>query len=903
MVFFFMRWLFVERYTLFTSDVVQDFAMHHFAASALKLGQIPLWDPYFTGALVGYLNSGIFYPFNLVTDFLHSFSLDNLNFGYLLMQWNAFFHYFLASFFMYLLVRSFKLSRIASIIAAITFAYSGYLVKEYVHLQYLQGGVWLPLVFLFFYKSIFSVSHKIKYAVLSGLFFGISLLSGQTQPAIYYIFALIVFVLFTLFHFYQTKEGNYRQPIFSFLIFALVSFGIFAVQFFPTREYAKYSVRNEVSYGYSIQYSADPLYLAVHPFVPSFWGTMSSRFWDGVNEQTLDFDTKTKWLDGVWGGLPNETTFYLGLLPFFLLPFAFFSKNKFLRDFFLVLLFFSVLLMLSRSIPLVGRTFYYIIGGVARVPVRASFLWSFSLAFLAALGLQAILDFKEEKKEIFEKITKANFFILAALAFFFLPILIGLMLAFAGSPKLPYFYAPIVNSFALFVIYFFVYSLLLFFLIRRKDFSLPLILITIFFVIDLFSFHFENSFIIPSNGSPESLLGKKNLSEIAYLKNDKEAFRVTGLGLTAYANNLSSLGYGSLGSAGFAYRTPLELYSIIKDDASPIYDILNVKYFYAKDGGLRDLVSSVYGSNFMSDHPAYYSFDGKQETEWVVDVKNKTAEKDWLGATFRKPETISRIEFLGRDNDLDKEIKDLELFLDDGSIQKISLPIKEGWKVMDIKPIKTSWIKFGIDDFDLSGGKNNSYGLREINIINSAGEKVEIGSPKFERISNTDLYLNKNALPRVFTTYGYKSFKDRNEMFTAILSDQTGEDMRQNVFLYNKILGFTNPQNPSALPASSSNIKEYKFRKVTVEVNMAADGFLVLADVWFPGWKAFIDGRETNLFSAYHALRAVQVPAGRHTIVFSYDPLSFKVGKSVTIITILVLIAYFLSPLFARKKK
>lgn len=902
MIIFFSRWIFLDRYLLFALDLVQDFSIHHFAAFSWSQGVIPIWDPYFFGSVIGYLNSGLFYPFNLLTDFLQILIYQDLNYSYLLVQANLFFHFFLASFLMYLLVRKFVSSRIIALTAGIIFAYSGYMVKEYLHIAYLQGAVWLPLFFLFFYKSVFEKKNWLKFSILTGIVFAVSLFAGQTQPAIYFLFLLFLFSSYAAYYFWQTKEEKIIKPFLSFLIVILVTIGLFAIQFFPTWEYKKYSARETMEYSYAIDYSAEPLYFVFHSFVPSFWGTMQSKTWDGWNIETLPLNDRYKWLDTFWGGLPNEMTFYLGLLPFFLLPFAALTKNKFLRNFLFLLLFASILLMLAKSMPLVGRLYWYLLGGIARVPIRAAILWSFSLSFLAALGLQALIDLKETRKELFDKIIKINFLIFGALIFVFFPILVSLLLSQAGKPTMPYFLFPMLNGFSLFLLYFLIYSVLIFCFVKLQETRLVLFLITLFTVVDIFSFHMGNTHVTAGN-APEHIIGTVGKPEISYLKNDKDFFRVTGLGLAAYANNLFSLGYGTTGLSGFAYRPALELYSIIADDVSPLYDLLNVKYFYALEGKLRDLTSSVGSSTFLSDHRPYDAFDGNAETEWVVDPKTQNKEKDWIGVTFRKLETLARVEFLGRDNDLDKEIKDLDVMFSDGSSQKLTLPSKKGWKVMEVKPTKTEWVKFIFEDFDLSGGKNDSYGLREVNIINSAGEKVEIGSPKFEKVPGTNLYLNKTVLSRVFTTYGYKSFKDRNEMFTAILSDQTGEDMRQNVYLYRKILGFNNPQNFSVLPSSSAAIKEYKLKKVTVEANMAVDGFLVLGDVWYPGWKAFIDGRQTNLFSAYHALRAVQVPQGKHTVVFRYDPLSFKIGATITLGTIGILAIYFLLPIFVKKPK
>jgi uncharacterized membrane protein YfhO len=59
---------------------------------------------------------------------------------------------------------------------------------------------------------------------------------------------------------------------------------------------------------------------------------------------------------------------------------------------------------------------------------------------------------------------------------------------------------------------------------------------------------------------------------------------------------------------------------------------------------------------------------------------------------------------------------------------------------------------------------------------------------------------------------------------------------------------------------------------VTVEAKLPRAGFLVLSDTYFPGWTAAVDGRETPIYRANYTFRAVALPAGAHTVTFSYRP-------------------------------
>lgn len=66
--------------------------------------------------------------------------------------------------------------------------------------------------------------------------------------------------------------------------------------------------------------------------------------------------------------------------------------------------------------------------------------------------------------------------------------------------------------------------------------------------------------------------------------------------------------------------------------------------------------------------------------------------------------------------------------------------------------------------------------------------------------------------------------------------------------------------------------------RVTIDCDAESEGWLVLADAWAPGWRVDLDGLRARLLRADGAIRAVRVSAGRHTVQFQYDPLSFKAG-------------------------
>jgi hypothetical protein len=83
-------------------------------------------------------------------------------------------------------------------------------------------------------------------------------------------------------------------------------------------------------------------------------------------------------------------------------------------------------------------------------------------------------------------------------------------------------------------------------------------------------------------------------------------------------------------------------------------------------------------------------------------------------------------------------------------------------------------------------------------------------------------------------------------------------------------------------------------RSLVIQVVAPADGFLLVADTFYPGWTASVDGRPTAIYRANMSVRGLQVPAGAHEIRLEYEPPGFRLGLVVSI-TGLVLLALWLT--------
>ncbi|UCH60414.1 MAG: YfhO family protein [Anaerolineales bacterium] len=82
--------------------------------------------------------------------------------------------------------------------------------------------------------------------------------------------------------------------------------------------------------------------------------------------------------------------------------------------------------------------------------------------------------------------------------------------------------------------------------------------------------------------------------------------------------------------------------------------------------------------------------------------------------------------------------------------------------------------------------------------------------------------------------------------------------------------------------------------QLSMTTETVADGWLVLSDVWYPGWRAYIGQQEVSIIRANYLFKAIQLPAGVHEVTFTYKPSTFYAGIAVSLVScILVFIGYF----------
>lgn len=150
---------------------------------------------------------------------------------------------------------------------------------------------------------------------------------------------------------------------------------------------------------------------------------------------------------------------------------------------------------------------------------------------------------------------------------------------------------------------------------------------------------------------------------------------------------------------------------------------------------------------------------------------------------------------------------------------------------------------------------------------------------------STVVLESKSVLPRAFMVYDWEILKGNREILDKLVDP--------NYPIGKKIILDEDPKITHAtkeILTSSVNYLEYSQQKSILEINSVKGGMLFVSDSFFPGWKAYVDGKETRIFKADFAFRAIPVSKGKHTVEMIYRPNSFFDGLKLSLASLVCLI-------------
>jgi hypothetical protein len=159
----------------------------------------------------------------------------------------------------------------------------------------------------------------------------------------------------------------------------------------------------------------------------------------------------------------------------------------------------------------------------------------------------------------------------------------------------------------------------------------------------------------------------------------------------------------------------------------------------------------------------------------------------------------------------------------------------------------------------------------------------------------TNPFANGNAwfVEKVkFVKSADEEMKALNKLDTKkeVVINSLNNDIKENTFTKDSTATIQlNSHKPNHLIYSSENSK---------------NGFAVFSENYYEnGWKATIDGNETKIHRVNYVLRGLQIPAGKHTIEFKFEPQVIKTGSTITLISSVVMLLLIVLGVYFENKK
>jgi hypothetical protein len=884
----------------------------HTAAEALREARVPFWNPaIFMGApMLANSQMGFFYPFNwpfwyfLETPYA-------VNASILL-------HILIASGGVYLVSRHvLSLSRSASLVAAVSFAFGGYLTAQVEHINQLQGLAWLPWFLLAINRAYKRTRRSwLLAAIAIGGLFAMQLLSGHTQTTFITGMALLIWILFDwlgrrIFQDSEKKAAgkvvHEQNPLFLSPLTALIFGGVLAlalasIQLLPALQLIAYSSRagglpvNEV-----LSFSLPPLHLA-NALLPSFDQALFSEYVAFVPLTILAMA-----FIGGWQLRSRDGVFPVLALTFSGLFLAFGAYNP--------------IYWLIARLP--GFNLF-------RVPARWLVLYALGISFLAGIGWHLLWQWAGENSSVKKRQVIWRSQILPPLLFFFFILLLVVIWGFTAGYFLEFiplgseapFERPTLLRISgwlveLFLIGIFLAAAAFIDAERVRRTFLVMLLVT-----GLLS-AFLASRTLPYNNltTPEAYFDLRPSTTRLLAETRQPPERMLSLSniffdpgdqaeiVAIYSGQLSE-------EALYDYIVAIKQKEIIAPNLPMIYDLASIDGF---DGGILPLRSySRLTSLLMTD--GRETTDGRlqeyldsiPEGRWLdlfnarFLITDKTGDVWQDGVLYDRQHPVSLLgdQVVSFNYLPDFEANEIRLLASaQPEAVNISTQNGENWS------LQPQWMEDSLYRVTFP----RPAVLGELTVSACSGEKACLlegltlvdsrdgtfyalvpGNYRLIHSGDVKIYENSDRLPRAYIVHNWMAVGNDEEAINVMLEPDFNVRSAA-VIEVDSDQPIAEPNQDREGEPDQVLINMYRPEKVVLQTNDPAGGLLVLTDADYPGWMATIDGHPLPIYPANGLFRSVFVPPGNHEIVFEFISKPYRIGLILFILTlgIIVLVLAF----------
>jgi hypothetical protein len=151
------------------------------------------------------------------------------------------------------------------------------------------------------------------------------------------------------------------------------------------------------------------------------------------------------------------------------------------------------------------------------------------------------------------------------------------------------------------------------------------------------------------------------------------------------------------------------------------------------------------------------------------------------------------------------------------------------------------------------------------------------------------IFENTRALPRAWLVPGERIASDEQQL-QIIRTGKVSVDTDWDPLSEALVEKTTKVLFPQEKPQPGTvEVARLEPNRVSITVESFAPALLVLADNYYPGWRAEVDGHRSTIHRVNFNQRAVAVPAGKHVVNFIYAPRTFFFGLFVTGFSLVIL--------------
>ncbi len=846
---------------------------------------LKMWNPFLAGgksqlAEVG--SQSLYLPAKIIMTIFPNY------FGYNLL---LLLHYSFAGYFTFRFLKLLKLCEPSAVLSGVAFMFCGFMVAHKGHNTMVCVASYLPCI-LFLIEKYFLYERK-KELVLTSLIWGLSITADYTACSMYIGMICFPYIILKVMLKHTVKEWKkIALDIIKICSYIFILGTMLASYYlFPILESLQFVTREKITYDFFTGYSFPLMQLGMLIF-PSILG-------GGISE-TGYF--------GQWN--ITELTGYMGLLVLIIaiacVAFAW-KKNCMVR-FWAIIVFISFLLVLGGQTPFYRIMYKVPIYNMFRVPARNWFELNFAACVLFGYGTNFLIKEDTSFYRLYLMIRKVFIAVIITASV----ILIGtrILVVLSSLFVVNEYYAEFITlldqstkissrGISTYLIFIFLVGIDIYFLKKYRKKSFFWVLTGCLLVSELFPFAYYHDNIRTEAYCSYPVESKEDDSITNWIKDEykDESFRiwnVSGIkGLDPVRNQneeiLSISSYGPVWLKDYSELTKFNaagklqgIHTLIKNNQ--LLSMLNTKYIIADRDNSKIIENSSQPMLDTQNMNCIYNWENVNaaiEDQKVtlnagnhgyslIQYKLEDVGQLYLKYTyFIEASNLQEgvhVDFYSEDNhEIAVKYYSPEDICEAGGMISDQIILPEGYSNVYIRIFTYSKNDIILQDFDFEDvyTNNNTY------------------VKKLEDENGNIVYENMNAFERA---YFVENVLDELPAKKVVSMIQNADADLKRCALTEEKLSQTSFEKGKVVSSY------FQDNKIILNVETGNEGFLVLTDNFYPGWKVYADGEESQIYKVNGAQRGVLINGnGKHQVEFLFRPFSFYYGICTSLICMAII--------------